>query len=228
MKRHNSGPSARRNKLGKNVEQTFLCTLVHPLPSTSLLAEVPAHKQLAYTPMWTTSRSIGGKIPRNGSALAEGAVCLVSILATGSVAFLPMPSAFNAEYVNYAIGYDFLLSQAKYAKRYARICSINGFTIVSMPENDLAASLRFFAQGDSAQALVFADRAISNLASINTSSISIETEKYYRKFQKLLSLWLSVSESHEGQLAAQRALQMAQKCFTLLSGKAREQSTGGK
>ena len=128
-----------------------------------------------------------------------------------------MPSAFNAEYVNYAIGYDFLLSQAKYAKRYARICSIQGFTIVSVPENDLAASLRFFVQGDSAQALVFADRAISNQAAINTSSISTETEKYYRKFQKLLSLWLSVPESPEGKLAAHRALSFAQKCFTLLS-----------
>lgn len=207
-RRYTATAKARPRTIDYTRATKFLCFALHAIPNDDLLASQPWHSVGAYAPNWVK--------PRLNSVTSEAAC--VAFLLPRSLALLPLPTVIEADDAPYAIAYDFALASASKAdgESYLPIAKYYGFTIATLPSHDWRRAKSFASLSLYNEALLFADRAILNLATLYPERIDA-IEKTQLRFSKLLSLYCDQSTTPEGQLAANMAMNLALKCITTLS-----------
>lgn len=181
--------------------KSYLCKALHNIPDYDSLKTIPNHKQSNYFPFWLKPKQ---------KILADS-VCIAS-LCKDKIILIPTPNngMFLETDAPYIIGYDFRLAAQK---TFIPVARYYGFVIASMPDHDMNRMFNALGRKDYAEALLFCDRAVTNLASINPESVNDSVERRYNKFAKLRNLFLDQFDTCEGLSAASLAIKQGTKCF---------------
>jgi hypothetical protein len=195
--------------------ETFLCFSMHKLPDEALLRNNVSYRKLWNYQFQVLNRNGNLGKPKKGFVVEPGTPLLVTI--NGALALLPLDKYITSNDVPYALAYNFVprLGGEEY-KNYCVVSEFYGFSILTLPEHDWKRAMGL-ASKSPAEALLYSDRCLLALAN-NASEISASAEKAYMRFAKLRNLYIDQVDTHEGRLAANRAMEQALKCKLALVG----------
>ena len=187
----------------------FMCFAIHAVPDEALLSRIAWHKVGVYSPSWT----------KQGIRRIEKGNTCVAYLLRKSLSLLPLPQEIAADSAAYALGYDFFFDNQEKendGELFIQISRWQGFVIATLPSHDWKRALSFQEIDRPSEALLYADRAIVNLASLKSDATLQRMEKNYKRFEKCRDLFIDQNSTPEGFLAFQFAMKQAGVCYSQL------------
>lgn len=186
---------------------------MHSLPDSQLLSDNVSYRKLWNYQFHIINRNGNIAKPKKDFAIAKDSPLMAVI--NGQLALLPLDAYASSDEMPYALAYSFYPSRYVNNEHYSVVGQFYGFSILTLPEHDWKRALRL-QDSNPSESLLYSDRCLMSLLERDEIQITKPLEKSLSMFDKLRNLYIDQYDTHEGILAAKRAMEQALKCKTLM------------